>query len=200
MLAITASANMYEFCTKQRRRLIEKTSLSSIMSADAAIKLVQLRPNGVPVVILSNGTAYAYDYKELHTWTLVSSTKYVKSTAWDRRGGRQRHSSSSASQSTQSQHHQLQQQFNPISQIELILNEVVDDTSVDETSMSLNREQREEEEAVYTYGHLETRMHAAILLDSPTEFRSSMIAYARRLADEGFRGKAEEFLKGLNSR
>ncbi|TIA93160.1 hypothetical protein E3P99_00244 [Wallemia hederae] len=192
LLAITSSANMYEYCTRQRKVLIEKTSLAALLGADVTIKSVQLRPNGVPAVVLSNGTAYAYDYKELKTWTLVSSTKYVKSAAWDRRG-RQRHSSSSAAQSTQSQHHYQLQQSSPISQIEMLLNEMVDEKSIED--VTLKKDEREEEEAVYTYSHLETRLHAAILLDSPAEFKSSMVTYARRLSDEGFRGKAEEFLK-----
>lgn len=184
---------MYEYCTRQRRSVFERISLAPLLSADVAIKAVQLRLNGVPIVILSNGTAHAYDFKDLKTWILVSTTKFVKSDAWDKRG-RQRHSSSSAAQSTQSQHHYQQQQSNPISQIEIILNEMVIDEKISE-DITLNTEQREEEEAVYTYSHLETRLHAAIILDSPLEFRNSMLAYARRLSEEGFRGKAEEILK-----
>lgn len=192
LFAITCSANMYEYCTRQRKSLIDNTSIAPLLGADEAIKTVQLRSNGVPVLVLSNGTAHAYDYKNLKTWILVSTIKYAKSDAWDKRG-RHRHSSSSA-QSTQSQHHYQQLQTNPITQIEIILNEMVVDEKLNQ-EMNLNNEEREEEESVITYSHFETRLHAAILLESPGEFRNSMLGYARRLSEDGFRGKAEEIIK-----
>jgi protein HIRA/HIR1 len=52
--------------------------------------------------------------------------------------------------------------------------------------------------AALTLGHLETRLHSARLLDSPTEYKTSLIVYAKRIAEEGFRGKAEELLKELS--
>ncbi|TIC38471.1 WD40 repeat-like protein [Wallemia mellicola] len=194
LLAITCSGSVYVYCTKTRKILFEKTSLKPLLNAsDITINSVRLRSNGVPVVILSNGTAHAYDFNQFRSWTLISSTRFVKSDAWDRRG-RQRQSSSSAAQSTQSQHHYQQQQSNPISSIEIKLNELLVDEKISEP-INTDKDSMEEEEAVYTLSHLETRLHGAILLDSPTEFRNSMIAYARRLGDEGFRGKAEEFMK-----
>ena len=48
-----------------------------------------------------------------------------------------------------------------------------------------------------TLGHLETRLHATRLLDSPQEFKQAMLVYAKKIADEGFRGKAEELIKEL---
>lgn len=48
-----------------------------------------------------------------------------------------------------------------------------------------------------TLGHLETRMHAARMLESATEYRQALLLYARTMADEGFRGKAEELLREL---
>ena len=45
--------------------------------------------------------------------------------------------------------------------------------------------------------HLEVRMKAAIRLDSPGEYKQFLTAYAKRLAEEGFRGKAEELVKEL---
>ncbi len=49
-----------------------------------------------------------------------------------------------------------------------------------------------------TLGHLESRMHAARVLDaSGQEFKQALLQYAKRLADEGFRGKAEELVKEL---
>jgi protein HIRA/HIR1 len=48
-----------------------------------------------------------------------------------------------------------------------------------------------------TLGHLETRMYAAKTLDSPVEYKQALLTYARRVADEGFRWKAEELIREL---
>ena len=51
--------------------------------------------------------------------------------------------------------------------------------------------------AAMTLGHLETRLHAAKALDSPAEYKQALLLYAKTIADEGFRGKAEELLREL---
>lgn len=51
--------------------------------------------------------------------------------------------------------------------------------------------------AAMTLGHLETRMHAARVLESPTEFKQALLVYSKKIADEAFRGKAEELIKEL---
>lgn len=48
-----------------------------------------------------------------------------------------------------------------------------------------------------TLGHLETKLHSARLLDSPQEYKQTMLVYAKKIADEGFRAKAEELIKEL---
>ena len=48
-----------------------------------------------------------------------------------------------------------------------------------------------------TLGHLESRMYAAKTVDSPLEYKQALLLYARRIADEGFRGKAEELVREL---
>lgn len=48
-----------------------------------------------------------------------------------------------------------------------------------------------------TLGHLEARMNAAIVLDSLQEYKSNLVLYAKLLAEEAFRGKAEELVHDL---
>ena len=48
-----------------------------------------------------------------------------------------------------------------------------------------------------TLGHLETRLHAARALESPQEYKMALLVYAKKIADEGFRAKAEELVKEL---
>ncbi|GAA6053197.1 hypothetical protein JCM3770_000025 [Rhodotorula araucariae] len=45
--------------------------------------------------------------------------------------------------------------------------------------------------------HLETRLAAAAALDSPSEYRVFLVQYAKKLADEGLRSKAEELIREL---
>jgi protein HIRA/HIR1 len=48
-----------------------------------------------------------------------------------------------------------------------------------------------------TLGHLESRMHAAKVLDSPQEYKQALLLYAKKISDEAFKGKAEELIKEL---
>lgn len=48
-----------------------------------------------------------------------------------------------------------------------------------------------------TLGHLETKLNSTKLLDSPQEYKHALLLYVRRIADEGFRAKAEELIKEL---
>lgn len=45
--------------------------------------------------------------------------------------------------------------------------------------------------------HFETRLSAAIALDSPSEYKAFLVQYAKRLAEEGLRSKAEELVREL---
>jgi protein HIRA/HIR1 len=40
-------------------------------------------------------------------------------------------------------------------------------------------------------------MHASKALDSPTEYKQALLLYAKKIADEGFRAKAEELIRDL---
>jgi protein HIRA/HIR1 len=48
-----------------------------------------------------------------------------------------------------------------------------------------------------TLGHLESKLHAARVLDSSAEYKQMLLLYAKKIADEGFRNKAEELIKEL---
>ena len=48
-----------------------------------------------------------------------------------------------------------------------------------------------------TLGHLEMRLHSTKLLDSAQEYRQALLLYAKKIADEGFKGKGEELVKEL---
>lgn len=48
-----------------------------------------------------------------------------------------------------------------------------------------------------TLGHLESKIHAAKALESPSEYKQALLLYAKKIADEGFRAKGEELIRDL---
>ena len=55
----------------------------------------------------------------------------------------------------------------------------------------------EDWKAAMSLGHLESRMAACRVLDSPGEYKTFLLLYAQRLGTEGFRNKAEELIREL---
>ena len=133
-----------------------------------------VRENGSPVINFSNGVVYSYD-PGLCTWVKLADRWWAEgSDFWH---GRQRGNSAIANRGVM--------------------------TSI-ESSIAGNPEESNAEKprpnwwsAALTLGHLETRLHATKLLDSPQEYRQALLMYAKKIADEGFRGKAEELIKDL---
>ena len=74
----------------------------------------------------------------------------------------------------------------------------IDTKSILENELSGKAEGKEKPawwNCALTLGHLEAKMHAAAILDSDKEFKQALMVYARKIAEEGFRGKAEEVVK-----
>lgn len=46
-------------------------------------------------------------------------------------------------------------------------------------------------------GHLESRLSAAAILGSPGDYKTNVLLYARKIADEGYRNKAEQLASDL---
>jgi protein HIRA/HIR1 len=194
--------------------LVCSRSPSTSTAIPPTIVSARCRPNGSPVIALSNGTVHSFDF-QLRSWTTISSPWWSKgSECWE---GRIRSKS-----------------VNPVREvvrsIEGSVNDVLvvgqngtgqyPDGSEAAAAMITDGEEgaaaegkparaRLEGEEVekrgggddwrnaLSLGHLETRMAAAIALDSPHEYKQFALQYAKRLADEGFKGKAEEFVKEL---
>ena len=133
-----------------------------------------VRENGSPVINFSNGVVYSYD-PALCTWVKLADRWWAEgSDFWH---GRQRGNSAIANRGVM--------------------------TSI-ESSLAGNPDESNAEKprpnwwsSALTLGHLETRLHATKLLDSPQEYRQALLMYAKKIADEGFRGKAEELIKDL---
>ncbi|KAG8875668.1 HIR complex subunit, partial [Tulasnella sp. 331] len=176
LMAITASAKLHVWNTKTCKAVFPPVSLSTILNPNSSISSATVRPNGVPIIILSNGTAYTYD-TDLASLTKITEARWgAGSDAWE---GRQRQNKAVSNKGV-------------VASLEITLSELEAGGGV-----SFPAERPQWWDAAYTLGHLETRQHAARALDSPAEYKTALLLYAKRIADEGFRAKAEELIKEL---
>ncbi|KAL1686667.1 WD40-repeat-containing domain protein [Schizophyllum commune] len=173
LMVITAAGQVYSWDVKSGKAFFPPVSVTPVLQPDQNIVAASVRHNGVPVLNTSAGTAYAHD-PSLSTWVKVSERWWSEgSNAWS---GRQRSNAQHAIRG-------------PMAAIESSI------SVLDESAAVKPRPQWWE--SALTLGHLETRMLSTRLLDSPQEYKQALLVYAKRIADEGFRGKAEELAKEL---
>lgn len=163
---------------KQQRAHFPPTSISSILgpTPNVTVSSATIRPNGAAVIKLTSNVVYSYD-ASLYTWAKVTDGWFAEgSSAWQ---GRQRVNAQVANRGI-------------VSSLESYVNEVAPSGEID-----AEKERPSWWSVALTLGHLETRLYAAKALDSPQEYKSALALYARKIADEGFRAKAEELVKDL---
>ncbi|CUA74706.1 Protein HIRA [Rhizoctonia solani] len=174
LLAISATGMVHSWNVRTTSALFPPVSILPLLSAGTSIDSVQLRANGAHLILLSSGVAVSYD-PSLMSWTRVSEPRWADgSDSWT---GRQRGPSSGRG---------------ILANMEVALTEI---RGEDGDTSAIRRPQWWN--TALTLGHLESRLAAAQLLDSPAEYKQALLLYAKRLADEGFRTKAEELIKEL---
>lgn len=140
-----------------------------------------VRGSGSPVILLSDGVAYSYDVG-LRAWVRVSEARWsLGSEVWE---GKQRATANRA----------LSSQKGVVASLEAAI--------ADLDLRNVGSLQQAPEKLAWwneamTLGHLESRMHSAKLLDSPAEYKSNLLLYAKKISEEGLRTKGEELLKDL---
>ncbi|KAH9849560.1 WD40 repeat-like protein [Lenzites betulinus] len=177
LLALTVSGMLYVWDVRKQLAKFTPASISPILSASPNLTIISVavRPNGAPVIQLSDGVTHSYD-PSLLSWTKLSEPWWAEgSDAWQ---GRQRTSQSAAR--------------GPVAIVEGAISErmAVDSSRAEKVRPAWWS-------AALTLGHLESKLHAAKALDSPQEYKQALLLYAKRIADEGFRAKAEELAKEL---
>lgn len=151
-------------------------SLQSLCGSSPNITIISaaIRDNGTPILNYSNGVIYSYD-PSLFAWVKLAERWWAEgSDFWQ---GRQRGNGSIANRGI-------------LTSIEGTIAGTLDESAAETPRPSWWS-------AALTLGHLETRLHATKLLDSPQEYRQALLMYAKKIADEGFRNKAEELIKEL---
>jgi len=179
LMALTATGKLHVWNVKKQQALFPPASIQPILSPNVQIHSASIRANGAPIIQLSSGTAYTYDCS-LYTWVKLSEAWWAEgSEAWS---GRQRGSTSQGTQGT-----------GIVASIESGVSRLSASTPID----NADKARPQWWSQAMTLGHLESRLHSARLLDSGVEYKQALLVYARRLADEGFRSKAEELIKEL---
>lgn len=160
---------------KKGRALCAAISISPVVGPNAEVVSASVNQSGTPVIHVSSGCAYSYDH-ELLAWIKLSEKWWAGgSSAWQ---ARSRAGTVNANRGV----------------VAMIENVISEQTGPDD---GVNRERPNWWEAALTLGHLETRLQASKILESPTEYKQALLVYAKRIAEDGFRGKAEELIKEL---
>lgn len=144
------------------------------LSPNFSLLSAGVRENGIPTITCSNGVVYAYD-PALSSWVTLADRWWAEGSDFGQ--GRQRANSTAASRGIQAS-------------LEASIAGALDESAAEKPRPSWWS-------AALTLGHLETRMHSTKLLESPSEYRQALLMYAKKIADEGFRGKAEELIREL---
>ncbi|GAA5824078.1 hypothetical protein JCM10212_000976 [Sporobolomyces blumeae] len=216
LLAITARGTLTVWnlspSIPRPRSIYPPLSISSLVASSSSpkhptpsITSSSLLPNGTPVIALSSGSTFSYD-SDLASWTRVCEPWWAGSDAWEGRRGRNANASSVVARGI-------------VRNIEGAVNDIVVDQKEKETAAAVNGGTADVDDTdtatkpagepstpqgtlkefsiALVLSHLETRIKAAAALDSPSEYRSSLLQYTRELAKEGLRSKAEELIKEL---
>ncbi|TDL19985.1 WD40 repeat-like protein [Rickenella mellea] len=179
LMALTSSGQLHVWNVKQQRATFPPVSVLHLISSspNAEILSATVRPNGAPLLHLTTGVAVTYD-ASLLSWVKISDAWWAQGSAhWK---GRPRNAPGGGAIPS----------AGAVSAVE---------TRIAERGASVDDGTPRPKwwTAAMTLGHLETRMHAARMLESPSEYKQALILYAKSIADEGFRGKAEELLREL---
>ncbi|KAI0341349.1 histone transcription regulator 1 [Trametopsis cervina] len=171
LLVLTVSGQLHAWDVKQQKALFPPTSVQPILgnTPNVTITSAYIRPNGCPVIKLTSSVIYSYD-AALLSWTKLADSWYAEgSDAWWGRHVSQRQT---------------------VSALEGYVGEIA-------PLPDSEKERPAWWGPALFLGHLETRMHAARNLDSPPEYKHALLLYSKKIADEGFRAKAEELVKEL---
>ncbi|EKM56503.1 uncharacterized protein PHACADRAFT_118264 [Phanerochaete carnosa HHB-10118-sp] len=176
LLALSSSGQVHVWNIKQQRALFPPTSVLPIIgsSPNCTVVSATVRSNGAPLICLSTGISHSYD-AALYSWVKLSDSWFAEgSDAWP---ARTRANTQLATRGI-------------VSTIESSVTEHMPAVASDASRPAWWG-------TALTLGHFETRMHAAKTLDSPQEYKHALVLYAKKIADEGFRAKAEELVKEL---
>jgi protein HIRA/HIR1 len=161
-----------------RKAAFAPIDLAHVVEKDIRIHSATIRPNGTPLIQLTNGEAYAYNVETQVFESVCSLWHAEHSSYWTRT----RASSSNPK--------------NIVAYLETNLNTLRPDIVAAAEAAGAKAKPRWFDDAI-PLGHLEARLQACALLNSPNEYKMFLTSYAKKIADEGYRNKAEQLAKDL---
>ncbi|KAJ7512540.1 histone transcription regulator 1 [Mycena galericulata] len=176
LLIVTSTGQLYSWDIKKQSALFPPVSLSTILSSpNDIITSAKVQPSGAAILTCSGGVVYSYDPALLSFVKLTERWWSEGSDVWQ---ARQRSAT------------------NPTANRGVLS---ITEGSIAGTSETSSADKKRPKwwNLAMTLGHLETRMHSARLLDSPTEYKQALAQYTKKLADEGYKAKAEELIRDL---
>lgn len=227
LMAISAIGLLHVWDLKRHKSPFPPVSVAAVLDAaqissdkvtrGPAITQASVTSKGLPILTLSNGDGFVYN-ADMFSWVRVSqSWWYVTSHYWSSAtsllppnladtaersaGGLTNGTSSTARASARAADDRA---YKPglLSLVELRTNEELNRQGRGRqlqrvVKNALQREGFESLETRSSVAHLENRMSAAVLLDSPSEYRAALTVYARRVAEEGSLARVEELCREL---
>ncbi|KAI0320485.1 WD40 repeat-like protein [Amylostereum chailletii] len=186
LVALTTTGMLHSWNVKKSSATFTPTSVRSLLSTSpnssysgtaASISSLTARPNGSPVINTTSGVTYSYDPGLCSFVKLTEAWWAEGSDAWS---GRQRTNNTQVGARNQ-----------------LIVGNIESAISEQIPPPSGAAQRPQWWSTALTLGHLESKLHAARILDSGHEYKQVLLVYAKKIADEGFRGKAEELVREL---
>ncbi|KIS67027.1 uncharacterized protein UMAG_04900 [Mycosarcoma maydis] len=198
LMAVTVAGLMYRWNIRADHEIHRPVSVLNLLGDPENLFSITVHANGAPIVILQSEKAYTFDDKKLG-WVCISDGWWAEhSEAWD---GRTRSRGSEVSVR------------DPVRAIEAEINtmyvrrvhgdnqvgaqEESDDDQTPPVEMSVPEDKKSDFVIAVTLRHLEARILAATILDSANEYKNHLIAYAKRIAEEGIKNQAEDLIKSL---
>ncbi|CBQ69311.1 related to histone transcription regulator HIP1 [Sporisorium reilianum SRZ2] len=199
LMAVTVSGLMYRWNIRADREIHRPVSVLNLLGDPENLFSMSVHANGAPIVILQSEKAYTFDDKKLG-WVCVSDGWWAEhSEAWDGRT-RSRGSEASIRDPVRAIEAEINTMYvrrihgdNPVGAQE----ESDSDDETPPVEMSVPEDKKSDFVIAVTLRHLEARMLAATILDSANEYKNHLMAYAKRIAEEGIKNQAEDLIKAL---
>ncbi|KAN0059613.1 HIR complex subunit [Thecaphora frezii] len=208
LMAITISGLMHRWDVRADREMHRPVSVLPLLGDPDNLVSASIHANGAPIVLLRTEKVYTFDDRKLG-WVCVGDGWFADhSSAWD---GKTRGRGTEAAMIR-----------DPVKAIEAEINNLVvarsqrespsddgadsqpgcgnnggDDERERRGKMKVPSERQADFELAVTLRHLETRLVAARIFESANEYKNYLLAYARRLGEEGIRNQSEDLIKSL---
>ena len=191
LMLLTADGMLRRWDYTEGKELHRPVSLRGVIKNASDAEEIWLHRNGIPVVVSrTREEVLLLDTARLE-WTCVASGYFADcSQLWD---SRMRGRDLAASRDSYAQTSE------PVRLAETLINQLVLQRPIEQglTRHTPPKENVNTFKLACALRHLEARMQAAELLESPVEYKTYLLLYAKKLSDEGVKNLAEDLVKSL---